>query len=89
VTLARDLGRLAAVGDALATDIAGGRWHLGPGGAVLVAHGIHSEELGVPAGGGLMPKTEAVEALMRTAAAAAKDPGAAFPTHVVPAFVWK
>lgn len=86
-------GRVCAVGDALATDVAGGGVHLGSsgGGRVLVAHGVHAKGLGVPEGEGVPPAPEAVAAFL----AAELGPGAGgrardadVPTHVVPAFVW-
>ena len=79
----QDRGRLCAVGDAMATDIAGSGLHLGPeAGRVLVAHGIHAAALGVPEGRGQKPEPEAVERFV-----APFEEGNR-PTHVVPAFVW-
>jgi ribonucleotide monophosphatase NagD (HAD superfamily) len=91
VALALREGRVCAVGDALATDVKGGGWHLGrSGGRVLVAHGVHAQELGVPEGQGWPPAKEAVAAFL--AAELGHELGGRLdtdvPTHVVPAFVW-
>ena len=71
--------KVCMVGDAMPTDVLGGKWN-DCGGTVLVAHGIHASALGVPEGACQMPLEASLDAFLDGFSTEET------PTHVVPAF---
>jgi HAD superfamily hydrolase (TIGR01459 family) len=82
--LGLDRARVLAVGDGLATDIAGAA---GAGiDTAFIPGGIHGEAMGIAMGG--LPDPAAFAAVAAEHATAAHDPAAAAPTWMIPRLAW-